>query len=172
VRRRHWAALAVIPVVLVGAALDPAPALGQQEDEVIGDVAISFDVGELDAAEGDWLIDSVTVSGDLEEGAPFTLELRGADDALLWTATQPYEAPTTRIEVTEAVAVGEVLTAGVSQGQTIVGGVQVEPPAVDWSSSGGGGSGQLALSMVMTVIIVAIVFRSPLPSASTERWTK
>jgi hypothetical protein len=68
--------------------------------------------------------------------------------------------------------VGEVGSAGVSQALTVVGGVQIEPPTVDYGASGGGGGGQLALSMVMAVLLVAIVFRTPLPSSSTQRWTK
>ena len=59
-----------------------------------------------------------------------------------------------------------------SQGITVVGGVQIEPPEIEWKAGGGGGGGQLALSMVMAVLLVAIVFRTPLPSASTQRWTK
>ena len=39
------------------------------------------------------------------------------------------------------------------------------------SSSGTGGAGQLALSMVVAGVLVTIVFRSPLPSASAQRWT-
>lgn len=38
--------------------------------------------------------------------------------------------------------------------------------------NGFGGAGQLALSMVVAVIFVAILFRSPLPSATTTRWRK
>jgi hypothetical protein len=39
-------------------------------------------------------------------------------------------------------------------------------------ASGGSGSGQLALSMILAIVVLAIVFRTPLPSASTQRWTK
>lgn len=147
-------------------------AASQETDEVIGNVDISFDVGGYDEAVDDWTVDAIEVTGDLEEGAAFTVEVLGAGDEVLFTATQPYTAPVTRIEVTSTVGVGEVTSAGVSQPLTEVAGVQVERPQVEWSTSGGGGSGQLALSMVMAVIIVAIVFRTPLPSASTQRWTK
>lgn len=40
------------------------------------------------------------------------------------------------------------------------------------SGSGAGGSGQLAVSMVLAVVVIAIVFRSPLPSATVQRWTR
>jgi hypothetical protein len=39
-------------------------------------------------------------------------------------------------------------------------------------ASGGSGSGQLALSMILAIVVLAIVFRTPLPSSSTQRWTK
>ncbi len=38
--------------------------------------------------------------------------------------------------------------------------------------AGGGGGGLLALSMVLSVVLVAILFRTPLPSQATQRWTK
>jgi hypothetical protein len=38
--------------------------------------------------------------------------------------------------------------------------------------SGLGGAGQLALSMVIAVVFVAILFRTPLPSATTQRWRR
>jgi hypothetical protein len=147
-----------------------APASGQEAAE--GTVDISFDVGDYDPGRDDWTIEVVQVTGDLDEDQPFTVELVGAGEVVLFSATQPYTAPVTRIEVTSTIAVGDVESAAVSQPQTVVAGVQVERPEVDRSTSGGGGSGQLALSMVMAVIIVAIVFRTPLPSASTQRWTK
>jgi hypothetical protein len=74
--------------------------------------------------------------------------------------------------VDRPIAVGALADAGVSQPQTVVAGVQIERPEVTWSAAGSGGSGQLALSMVLAIIVVAVVFRTPLPSASTQRWTK
>jgi hypothetical protein len=160
--------------VVTGAALllgSAAPA-SAQDDDVIGGVDISFDVGDLDPVEGDWTIDAVEVSGELEDGRDFTLELTGEDGAVIWSSTQPFTAPLTRVTLTDAITVSEVAAAGVSQGITLVGGVQIEPPDVDWKGGPGGGGGQLALSMVMAVLLVAIVFRTPLPSASSQRWTK
>ena len=158
----------VASVLLVCGGAAPATA----QEEPIGNVDITFDVGDYDPARNDWTIEVVQVTGDLEEGQPFTVEVYGEGDEVLFTATQPYTSPATRIEVTATVAVGDVERAGVSQAITEVGGVVIDRPEVEWSTSGGGGSGQLALSMVMAVIIVAIVFRTPLPSASTQRWTK
>lgn len=142
------------------------------QEEPLGNVDITFDVGGFDATLGDWAVEVVEVTGDLADGQPFTAELTGADGRVLWSSTQAFTAPTMRIDVVPPVAVGAVAAAGVSQPQTIVAGVQVERPEVTWSAAGGGGSGQLALSMVMAIIVVAIVFRSPLPSASTQRWTR
>lgn len=159
------ALLGVVPAADTASAQEP-------QDEFVGAVDISFDVGDIDPVEGDWTIDAVEVSGELEDGRDFTLELTGEDGGVIWSSTQPFTAPVTRITVTDAVTVSEVAAAGVSQGITVVGGVQIEPPEVDWQGGPGGGGGQLALSMVMAVLLVAIVFRTPLPSASTQRWTK
>jgi hypothetical protein len=159
-------------VVVAGMLVPASAASAQQDDEVIGDVEISFDVGDVDPATGEWPIEAVEVAGDLEDGREFTVELTGAGNEVVWSGTQPFTAPVTRIPVTEPVGVGEVTGAGVSQGITAVEGVQIQPPTVDFSASGSGGGGQLALSMVMAVLLVAIVFRTPLPSATTQRWTK
>ncbi|MGK2949371.1 MAG: hypothetical protein ACSLFP_12395 [Acidimicrobiales bacterium] len=163
-------------LALIGAGacgvMSAGTASAQEADEVIGDVEISFDVGDVDPDTGEWSIEVVEVSGDLEDGQEFTVELTGTGAEVVWSATQAYTAPVTRIRVTEPIGVGEVTGAGVSQGITAVAGVQIEPPTVDFSASAGGGGGQLALSMVMAVLLVAIVFRTPLPSATTQRWTK
>lgn len=160
----------VVICLVVIAAFAAAPASAQEEP--LGNVDISFDVGEYDVTLGDWAVTVVEITGDLADGQPFTAELTGAGGEVLWSSTQTFTAPSMRIEVSPPVAVGAVTAAGVSQPQTEVAGVQVERPPVTWSAAGGGGSGQLALSMVMAVIMVAIVFRSPLPSSSTQRWTR
>ncbi|HEX4867463.1 MAG TPA: hypothetical protein VFV32_07535, partial [Acidimicrobiales bacterium] len=147
------------------------PASGQEQPPV-GQVDISFEVGDYNPRLDDWVIDVVVVSGDLEVGAAFTVELRGGGGEVLWSATQPFSGDPTRIVVDRPVAVGALTDAGVSQPQTVVAGVQIERPEVTWSAAGSGGSGQLALSMVLAIIVVAVVFRTPLPSASTQRWTK
>ena len=163
--------LRCLMLVLVLVLAMPRPAAAQDGD-VAGDVSIEFDVGDIDPDTGEWMIDAVLVSGDLEEGAEFTVVLTDADGAEVWSSTQEFTAPVTEIEVTEPLAVGDVASAGVEQAQTIVGGVQIEAPEVEWSAGGGAGGGQLALSMVLAVLLVAIVFRTPLPSATTQRWTR
>ena len=114
------------------------------------------------------------VSGDLEDGEDFTVELTGAgrrggvvgDRAVHAHRSRGSRSPT-------PVAVGEVAAAGVSQGITVVAGRADRAAGARLEAcGGGGGAGQLALSMVMAVLLVAIVFRTPLPSATTQRWTK
>lgn len=149
-----------------------APA-GAQE---IGDgrqVEITFDVGDFDEDEGDWPITVVYVSGDMDVSEPFTVELLDDDGVTLWSATEEFTAPITTVTVVPFVAVGEVTDAAVSQAVAEVAGEVVErPPAeVLTQGAGGGGGGTLALSMVLAVVLVAIVFRTPLPSASSQRWT-
>jgi hypothetical protein len=176
------------------------PASAQEEPNRT--VQVSFDVGGYDEEVGDWVVDSVEVSGDLVAGAQVTVELRGPQGRVLWTGTQAVRGALTRIDVGSAVAVGDVVEAAVSHAvATEVQGAQVEvdgaaPDAVDaapavpaeveaaqvvrlprgsetWSAAGGGaGKAQLALSMVLAIIIVAVLFRSPLPAASGERWTR
>jgi hypothetical protein len=56
---------------------------------------------------------------------------------------------------------------------TVEGDVTVAPDAsLPRQGSGLGGAGQLALSMVIAVVFVAILFRTPLPSATTQRWRR
>lgn len=153
----------------VGVLVLASPASAQ--DGSLGQVDISFDVGAFDPTIGDWAIETVVVSGALAEGQAFTVELSDADGLVLWSSTQAYAEPM-RIAVDRTVAVGDVAEAGVSQPQVVVAGVQVVRPEVTWSAAGGGGSGQLSLSMVLAIVVVAIVFRTPLPSASTQRWTR
>lgn len=45
-------------------------------------------------------------------------------------------------------------------------------PPLPQQGSGLGGAGQLALSMVVAVVFVAILFRTPLPAATTQRWRR
>ena len=162
----------LIASACVAVVVTTATAASAQDGELIGDVEINFDVGDFDDTAGDWTIDVVEVSGDLEDGQEFTVELTDSDGEVVWSATEAFDGPVTRIPVTEPITVGEVAAAGVSQAPTEVGGVQIEPPIVEWGAAGGGGGGQLALSMVLAVLLVAIVFRTPLPSSSTARWTK
>lgn len=55
----------------------------------------------------------------------------------------------------------------------VAGEVATRPePELPRQGSGLGGAGQLALSMVIAVVFVAILFRAPLPAATTQRWRR
>ena len=160
-------------VVAVAALLGGAgPAAAQDEGE--RDVEITFDTGAFDSEQEDWPITVVYVTGDMDDGEPFTVQLTGEDGAVLWSATEVFTAPTTTVSVVPFLPVGAVTGAEVSQAVTQVAGDRVErhPPEVLSQGAGGGGGGTLALSMVLAIVLVAIVFRTPLPSASSQRWTK
>lgn len=165
--RSVFIALALAAVVLV-----PAPAGAQTEEERA--VTIEFDVGDFDAEQGDWPVTVVYVSGDLAPGEAFTVELRDDGGEVVWSGSDTFDGSTTALAVDGFVAVGDVTEAAISQSiPAVAGDVVTRPvPEVLQQGSGGGGGGQLALSMVVAVILVAILFRSPLPSASTQRWTK
>jgi hypothetical protein len=166
---RRVSVVALVAGVILTGVLLATPAAAQ--DPSLGQVDISFDVGSYDPEIGDWAVEVVIVTGALAEGEAFTVELRDVDGSVVWSATQAY-SPGMRIVVDRPVPVGVVAEAGVSQAQTIVAGEQVVRPEVTWSAAGGGGAGQLSLSMVLAVVVVAIVFRTPMPSASTQRWTR
>lgn len=169
---RHRSITAVL-ATMITAILMAAPA-GAQEAEDARDVEITFDIGEFDGEEGDWPITVVYVAGDMTAGEPFTVELKGEDGSVVWSGTEVFDAPMTTFAVDRFVAVGEVVEAGVSQAVPEVAGELTERPRAEVLSqgAGGGGSGQLALSMVLAVVLVAIVFRTPLPSQNSQRWTK
>jgi hypothetical protein len=157
---------------LLGLAVLAAPAGAQDEPATTAPgIRIALDTGRYDAAHDDFLIQAVEVSGGLREGEEFTVELRGAGDQLLWAATREYTAPSVRIEVDTAVAVTAVTSTDVSQA-ALPPEVEAVPPQAPAAMEGSGGSGQLTLSMVVTLVVLVVVFRSPLPSAQTSRWTK
>lgn len=164
---RLWAPLAVVFVLVV--LVPPSPAGAQVPAPE--PVDISFDLGPFDGSLGDWPVTAVKVQGNLTEGEEFTVELRGSGGTLLWSATASFVAPVTRIEVA-GVTVRAVTWAGLSQAVRSLPAAEIDRPEINRSTPGTGGSGQLALSMVLAVIIVAVIFRTPLPSASTQRWTR
>jgi hypothetical protein len=174
------AVLALLGAAIVAlAVLAPAHPAGAQEgadgtgtsDGPPPGVRISFDTGGFDAGNDRFLIEAVVVEGGLREGEDFTVELRGAGGGVLWSATRAYNPPSTRIELDAPVAVNAVDSAAVFQAElpTVV---EAVPPQAPAAMEGSGGSGQLTLSMVVTMIVLLVVFRSPLPSAQTSRWTK
>ena len=157
-------------LVGLGALAGAAPADAQDKPQRVD---ISFDIGPYDSALGDFPIQAVALDGDLDDGEEITVELRGRGGQLLWSAAAPFRSPSTAVEVDPPIAVGSVTDAGVVQRRaTIVASLVLEPPQGLHSAGGGTGSGQLALSMVVIVALFAILFRSPLPSASTQRWTQ
>lgn len=162
--------LVVLSVALLVGVATPAGAQTEEERAVV----IEFDVGDFDAEEGDWPVTVVYVTGDLEPGEAFTVELRGDGGEVVWSGSDTFDGSTTALSIDDFVAVGDVTEAAISQSvPAVAGDVVTRPvPEVLQQGSGGGGGGQLALSMVVAVILVAILFRSPLPSASTQRWTK
>ena len=135
------------------------------------EVDISFELGDYDSGRHDFLIKAVEVNGGLRAGEEFTVELRGSGGRELWSATQVFTAPSMVIPVTERVGVGDVTSAGVAQ-KTLEVVLDAVSPDAPSAMEGTGGTGQLTLSMVITIVVVAVVFRSPLPSAQTSRWTK
>ena len=211
--------LALVIFSSFGSAATPA---GAQVDED-RPVEVTFDVGEFDAARGDWPITVVYVTGDIDEGREFTVAMWDEDDVMLWSETDVFDAPTTAVAVDSFVAVGDVTEAGLMQelpepaqpAGPLVEGEQAALPAAtpttvvpdeddppptttttlpdpavadevterrpraqevqvleSGAGPGGAGSGQLALSMVVAIVLVSIVFRAPLPSATTQRWRK
>lgn len=207
--------LAVITLLLA------APASAQEDRPV----TIDFEVGDFDSSEGDWPITVVNVSGDLEVGEIFVVELRDGDGGVVWAGEGVYSPPTTSVPVDSFVAVGDIEEAAIGQRlpeetttttnpppaepvvagdivtnptttsapavtpvppppppettdpaappPTVEGDVTVTPePDLPQQGSGLGGAGQLALSMVIAVVFVAILFRAPLPAATTQRWRR
>jgi hypothetical protein len=157
-----WAGLAP------SAAAQDAPA-----DDQPRRIDIAFDVGPYDPALDDFPVNAVVVTGNGYEGLAVTVEIRGRGDALLWTGETTFTPPSVRIPVNPAIAVGRIESAGIVQRVPIVEAAQFVPPEVSHAVEGGaGGSGQLALSMVLIVALVALLFRSPLPSSTAQRWTR
>lgn len=174
-RGRIATQLLVAGFVLASALAWADPAMSQQPGAGEGtptQAAISFDVGDYNPELHDWRVDAVLVSGDLQDGEDITIELLGANDRVLWTATAPFTAPQVRIEVHDTVVVGDVAAAGLSQEGEPIDPQLVPSEVVDPVQGGGGSSGQVATSMVLVIIVAVILFRTPLPAASTQRWTK
>ncbi len=166
------AATLSLAVVLVGL-LCLAEAVHAQDDAEPEHAAVdvSLEIGDYDSGRRDFLVKAVEVRGGLRDEVEFTVELKGSGGRVLWSATRAFAPPSMRIEVDTPVGVRDVTSTGVSQAAIPLE-VEVVPPDAPSAMEGTGGSGQLTLSMVVTIIVVAVVFRSPLPSAQTSRWTK
>jgi hypothetical protein len=190
----------LLPVaVALGGFLAASPAAAQ--DASVGDVRsveISYEVGPYDPASQDWGIVAVVLRGDLDPDEPVNVEL-WAEGQRLWAGITRVTAPETRLPVDDFVAIGDLVEVGIWQPlapaedfvilspdlpepppnepavepAAEVGGIRV-PEATDevLGRTAGGGSGQLALAMILVAIVLVIVFRTPLPSATSQRWTK
>ncbi|MCO8126709.1 hypothetical protein NHL50_05780 [Acidimicrobiia bacterium EGI L10123] len=208
--------LLLLALSAVGACLLAQPAVAQAPR----DVRIEFEVGDFDPARSDWPITEVLVSGDLDVGETFVVELRDGAGAVIWAGEDEYSPPQTIVTVDSFVAVGDVDEAAIGQRlpeetatlppepvvegnvvtnpttpppsitpttppppaevsdppappPTVEGDVIATPePELPQQGSGLVGAGQLALSMVIAVVFVAILFRAPLPAATTQRWRR
>jgi hypothetical protein len=165
-----WRSLAGRGLLLIVLAGRAAPASAQDGVDEPREVEVGFDLGEY--VGGDWTVDAVVVEGDLDEGQDVTVQILGTSGRVLWQGTLPFTKPSLRIPLDQRVLVGDVESAGISQALTIVDTLLVEPDINAPVSGGGGGAGQIATTMVLVIIIAVILFRTPLPSASSQRWTK
>lgn len=218
--RRHTGGIVTVRMVTAAMCLlvaTGAPAGAQAAGDERA-VTIDFEVGDFDPDRADWPITVVNVSGELEPGEVFVVELRDGDGAVIWAGEGVFTPPITSVLVGSFVAVGDVEEAAIGQmlpeeitttttttiqeaepvvaGDVVtipttpsttapevpettaplpppeVEGDVVTQPQVRQQGSGVGGAGQLALSMVIAVVFVAILFRAPLPAATTTRWRK
>jgi hypothetical protein len=196
---RFVLALAIALVGIVAAA--PADAQEIRSDDVRS-VEVSYQVGPYDPARQDWGIIAVVLRGDLDPDESVTVELWDGDRRLWagTGAVSPFEtrlAVDSFVAIGDLVEVGVwqpvamvedivVLSpepfepSNPSQGSPLeveapakVGDVTVAPRDAEvLSHAAGGGSGQLAVAMVLVVIVLVVLFRTPLPSATSQRWTK
>jgi hypothetical protein len=132
--------------------------------------AVEFEIGDYDSAVGDWAIEAVTVTGDIQDNTTFTIILRGSGGRELWRVDSEFMGPEMRIPVGAEVAVGDVTSTELSS--NLVAGQLITPELEDRLQGGGGSTGQVATSMALVMIIAVILFRTPLPAAATQRWTK
>lgn len=127
------------------------------------------EVGDYSDALGDWPVEAVRVTADLEAGVTFTVRLKGSGGQVLWEQTAQYTAPFTRLPVS-GVTVREL--AAVEFNSTLVLGQLITPELEQQLQGGGGSTGQVATSMALVMIVAVILFRTPLPAAASQRWTK
>ncbi len=127
------------------------------------------EVGEYSGALGDWPVEAVRVTADIDAGTTFTVVLKGSSGQVLAEETTQYTEPFTRVPVS-GVSVREL--AGVEFKSTLVLGQLITPELEERLQGGGGSTGQVATSMALVTIIAVILFRTPLPAAATQRWTK
>jgi hypothetical protein len=132
---------------------------------------VDFEVGRYGVGgKEDWPIDALIVSGDMDDNTTLTVTVKGEGGRVIWTDAIQYFNPSTRVPVT-GVGVGDVQAVEVSS--ALVAGAVIQAQLEEPSVPGGGGStGQVATSMSLVIIVAVILFRTPLPAAATQRWTK
>lgn len=121
-------------------------------------------------------VDSFVAVGDVDEAA---IGQRLPEEATTTTAVPEPEVagdvvtnPPSRISTAPSTTPPSPPTPTEPTAPTVEGDVTVAPDPLPRQGSGLVGAGQLALSMVIAVIFVAILFRTPLPSATTQRWRR
>lgn len=121
-------------------------------------------------------VDSFVAVGDVDEAA---IGQRLPEEATTTTAVPEPEVagdvvtnPPSRISTAPSTTPPSSPTPTEPTAPTVEGDVTVAPDPLPRQGSGLVGAGQLALSMVIAVIFVAILFRTPLPSATTQRWRR
>jgi hypothetical protein len=161
-------------VLLLVAGMAPA---GAQESTSSTEVKaptkadVAIDLGDYDASIGDWTVSGLQVTGDMELDTEFTVKLTSNSGRELFSATVKYTGPGMRIPVDRGVAVRDVDNVAFSS--NLLAGELITPELGENSLQGGGGStGQVATSMALVMIVAVILFRTPLPAAATQRWTK
>ena len=113
---------------------------------------------------------AIKVTADIEDNTTFSVILHGSGGRELWRVDTQFRGPTMTIPVT-GVAVGDVTETELSTPTSWLGPLIV--PELDNTVSGGGRfDGQVATSLALVMIIAVILFRTPLPAAATQRWTK
>src|SRR3546814_16010785 len=94
---RPCTAVLLAIVVSLGASSPAAAQVGPA-------VTIDFEVGDFAAAEGDWPITVVNVSGDPEPDEVFVVELRAGAGGLVWAGGGGLSPPPTSVAVDPFVA--------------------------------------------------------------------
>lgn len=172
---RSWRLLLALVVGALTLSVGIGPA-GAQESSTSSSVKaptraeVEFEVGDYDKAAGDWSIEAVRVTGDMADNTSFTISLLGSGGRELWRVDSEFTGPEMRIPVDAAVGVRDVTSTELSS--NLVAGELITPELEERLQGGGGSTGQVATSMALVMIIAVILFRTPLPAAATQRWTK
>jgi len=121
-----FAGLAAATLLLLTA----SSAAAQTSDSIPAEVR--FEIGAFSAANNDWPITAVLLSGGLLDGKRAAVTLEGANGVTLWEGEADFTAPVTRIPVDQLVRVADVVRVSLAQeGFTVATGpVITETPGV------------------------------------------